>query len=257
MQPVSVVIICKNEAAVIGATLQSLQGLTDDIVVYDNGSTDNTAQIARQFGVRLYEGSWEGFGKTKIKANNLAKYDWILSLDADERIDEKLKKSLLAFEPPGNKTVYDLRFKNFLGKKPLNYGEWGNDWHIRLFNRNEVHWDDAPVHEKLIMPGDVKVKKLEGFILHQTVRDIHDYTQKMAHYAMLSAEKYRQEGKRSSWFKVRLSPGFNFLNYYILKLGFLDGHEGYVCAKMTAYYTFLKYARLRELSRESGVVSQE
>jgi glycosyltransferase involved in cell wall biosynthesis len=252
MQPVSVVIICKNEAAVIGATLQSLQGVTDDIVVYDNGSTDNTTTIIRQFNVKLHEGSWEGFGQTKSKANNLAKYDWILSLDADEQLDDELKKSLLAFGPANNKTVYNLRFKNFLGNKALSYGEWGSDAHIRLFNRKEVSWDRAPVHEKLILPGDVEIKKLKGFVLHQTMRDLSEYTQKMAHYAMLSADKYHQEGKRSSWFKVRLSPGFNFLNYYILKLGFLDGHEGYICAKMTAYYTFLKYARLRELNRSTA-----
>lgn len=257
MQPVSVVIICKNEGAVIGATLQSLQGLTDDIIVYDNGSTDNTTEIIRGFKAHLHQGSWEGFGKTKTKANNLAKYDWILSLDADEKIDDKLKASLLAFEPSSEKTVYSLRFRNFLGNKPLRFGEWGNDSHIRLFNRKEVYWDHAPVHEKLVMNGNIQTKKLDGFILHQTMRDLTEYAHKMAHYAMLSAEKYYQEGKKASWFKIRMSPGFNFLNYYLLKLGFLDGHEGYVCAKMTAYYTFLKYARLRELnnSREPGVGS--
>lgn len=252
MQSISIVIICKNEAAVIGATLQSLQGLTDDVIVYDNGSTDNTTEIARQFNVNVHQGSWEGFGKTKTKANKLAKHDWILSLDADENIDEELRQSLLAFEPDSESTVYDLRFKNFLGSKLLKYGEWGNDRHIRLFNRKTVHWNTEPVHETLILPGNVNVKKLKGAILHQTMKDIQEYAQKMVHYAMLSADKYYQQEKKASWFKIRMSPGFNFLNYYIFKLGFLDGHEGYVCAKMTAHYTFLKYARLRELWDKDG-----
>lgn len=249
MQPLSVVIICKNEAAVIGSTLQSLHGLTDDIIVYDNGSTDNTLEVAHQFKVQVHQGSWQGFGKTKAKANSLAKYNWILSLDADESIDEELKQSLLELPFSDEKIVYDLRFKNFLGNKLLKHGEWGNDSHIRLFNRKIIHWNDAPVHETLIMPQDIKVKRLKGFVLHQTMKDLNDYAQKMVHYAMLNAEKYYREGKKYSWFRIRLSPGFNFLNYYILKLGFLDGYEGYVCAKMTAYYTFLKYAGLRELWR--------
>jgi glycosyltransferase involved in cell wall biosynthesis len=249
MQSISIVIVCKNEAAIIGTTLKSLQGLSDDIVVYDNGSTDDTLHIAGGFNVQVHQGDWEGFGKTKNKANSLAKYDWILSLDADEAIDEELKRSLLAFEPGNETSVYNLRFKNFLGNKRIKHGEWGNDEHIRLFNRKIIHWNDEPVHEALMKPPGIKIKNIEGFILHQTVKDIREYAQKTVHYAMLSAQKYYQQGKKPSWFKLRLSPGFNFINYYILKFGFLDGHEGYVCAKMTAHYTFLKYARLRELYR--------
>ena len=247
MKQISVVIVCKNEAGVIGATLQNLHGLTDDIIVFDNGSTDDTVSIVRQFNVKLHQGSWEGFGKTKAKANNLAKYDWILSLDADEQVDEELKFSLLKFEPDSDKIVYDLKFKNYLGHKLIKYGEWGNDFHIRLFNRNIVQWNNELVHETLLLPPNVKVEKMKGTIVHQTMNDLNEYAQKTVHYAMLSAEKYYLQGKRPSWFKINLSPVFNFLNYYILKLGFLDGFEGYVCAKMTAHYTFLKYARLKEL----------
>jgi len=252
MQPVSVVIICKNEAAVIGATLKSLEGVSDDIIVYDNGSTDETAAIANSFNVQVHRGNWEGFGKTKTSANSLARYDWILSLDADERIDEKLKQSLLAFEPGDEKIIYNLQFKNFLGDKELKFGEWGHDSHIRLFNRRVVQWNNEPVHETLMIPADIKIGKLDGFILHKTMKDIQEYAHKTVHYAMLSADKYYQQGMKASWFKIKVSPGFNFLNYYIFKLGFLDGYAGYVCAKMTAHYTFLKYARLKELNRRVG-----
>jgi glycosyltransferase involved in cell wall biosynthesis len=247
MPKFSIVIICRNEAGIIGKTLQSLQDLTDDIIIYDNGSTDGTQAIVKQFPVHLYEGPWEGFGKTKIKANHLAKYDWILSLDADESADEQLKRSLLSLPLDDDKVVYDIPFRNFLGDKFLRYGEWGRDHHIRLFNRKKVSWNDAPVHENLVLPPDVVVKKIKGYVLHQTMKDVEDYARKMVKYAMLNAEKYYRQGKKATWFKVRLSPGFTFLNYYILKLGFLDGKAGYVCARMTAWYTFLKYARLREL----------
>jgi glycosyltransferase involved in cell wall biosynthesis len=250
MPQLSIVIICRNEASAIGITLQSLQGVTDDIVVYDNGSTDGTQEVVKASKARLFEGSWEGFGKTKQKANALAQYDWILSLDADESVDEQLKQSLQSFTADDNKMVFDLQFKNFLGNTWLKYGEWGGDHHIRLFNRQQVYWDDAPVHENLVLPAGVTVKKLPGFILHRTMKDIADYSQKTVNYALLSADKYRQQGKKSSWFKLRISPAFSFFNHYILKLGFMDGHAGYICAKMTAWYTFLKYSRLKELNSE-------
>src|SRR5882724_3960179 len=160
MQKLSVVIVCKNEAEIIGSTLQSLQGLTDDIVLYDNGSSDATITIAEQFNAAFHQGHWEGFGKTKRAAIALAKYDWILNLDADEAIDEELKQSLLEVSLNNENVVYEIAFKNFLGNKHLRYGEWGIDKHIRLFNRRQVSWDDAPVHEKLILPKDVAIKKL-------------------------------------------------------------------------------------------------
>lgn len=248
MQAISVVIVCKNEANVIGSTLHSLEGLTDDILVYDNGSSDATLEIAKSFKVRIEKGNWEGFGKTKRTASALAKYNWILSLDADESIDEELKQSLLSLQLPGDKTVFDLRFKNFLGDKPLKYGEWGGDRHIRLFNRQQVNWDEAQVHERLILPPGINIRQLNGYVLHHTMKDLDEYAYKIVNYAMLNAEKYHLQGKKSSWFKTALAPGFNFLFYYLIKLGFLDGREGFVCAKMTAYYTFLKYSRLRELN---------
>jgi glycosyltransferase involved in cell wall biosynthesis len=255
MPHLSIVIVCKNEADIIGKTLQSLGGLTDDIIVYDNGSTDDTVEMIKPFNVNLHQGSWEGFGRTKNKATALAKYDWILSLDADEAVDVELKQSLLALRPENEKTVYELNFKNFLGDQYLKYGEWGNDKHIRLFNRKTVTWNDAPVHEQLLMPADMVKQQLKGYVLHRTMKDVKDYAAKMLNYAMLNAEKYHRQGKRSSWLKLRVAPGFSFFNHYILKGGFLDGHAGYVCAKMTAYYTFLKYARLKEISRQSATSS--
>ena len=251
MQSLSVVIVCKNEAAIISRTLESLQGLTDDIIVYDNGSTDKTVEISRQSGAVVHQGPWEGFGKTKRTATGLAKYDWVLSLDADEAIDDELKHALLGLKLDDEKKVYEFRFRNFMGNKCLRYGEWGDDKHVRLFHRGVVKWDDAPVHEELVIPPKSIVSRLPGNILHRTVNNMNEYAFKMAHYAMLNAAKYHQQGKKSSWFRIRLAPGFTFLKYYIFKLGFLDGEAGYISARMTAYYTFLKYIRLRELNRNS------
>jgi glycosyltransferase involved in cell wall biosynthesis len=257
MQSISVVIVCKNEEDIIADTLKSLRGLTDDIIVYDNGSMDNTINQVKQFDVQLHEGTWEGFGKTKMKAIALAKYAWILSLDADEAIDDELKRSLLALQLNNDKEVYELRFKNFIGNKYLKHGEWGVDKHIRLFNRKTAKWNDAPVHEQLIIPGEAVIKKLNGHVLHHTVKSIKAYKEKMKHYAILNAQKYFQQGKGSSWLKRNLAPAFSFFSHYILRLGFLDGREGYTSAKITAHYTFLKYAKLKELRKLSAVNSQQ
>jgi glycosyltransferase involved in cell wall biosynthesis len=257
MLPLSIVIVCKNEAGIIASTLESLQGITDDIIVYDNGSTDDTIEIVKSFQVHLYQGKWEGFGKTKNKANAHAKYDWILSLDADEAVDDELKSSLQDFDRTDDKLIYKIRFRNFLGTKPIRYGEWGRDWHTRLFNRNTVRWDEEPVHEKLILPPDFVIRKLKGFLLHRTAENISDYATKTVRYAMLNAEKYHNQGMKANWFKLRISPAYNFFYYFILKGGFLDGHAGYVCARMTAHYTFLKYARLKELNKQAGAKAKE
>jgi len=247
MQQLSVVIICKNEADVIAETLQSFSGLTDDIVVYDNGSTDGTQQLIKGFPVHYHTGQWEGFGQTKNKANSLAKYDWILSLDADEAIDTELKNNLLKLDLNNIKTVYKLKFKNFLGNKWLRFGEWGNDKHIRLFNRKGIKWNNAVVHEELLIPEDFTVVQLSGFVLHKTVDDVIEYKKKMKNYAMMNADKYFKEGKKISLLRIWLSPSISFIKNYFLRLGFLDGREGFISAGMTTKYTFLKYKRLREL----------
>lgn len=249
MQKLSVVIVCKNEAKVIGETIKSFSGLTDDIVVYDNGSTDGTKEIVQQSNAKLFEGSWEGFGKTKNKANELAKYDWILSLDADEGIDGDLKKNLLKQDLADERKVYEFKFKNFLGNKWLRFGEWGNDKHIRLFNRKKIKWNDADVHESLLFPRDMKVIPVAGYVLHKTAADFSEYKSKIEKYAALNAEKYFKQQKGSVAIRMFFSPTFSFIKNYVFKLGFLDGATGYQCARMNARYTFLKYKKLKELTK--------
>jgi glycosyltransferase involved in cell wall biosynthesis len=250
MQKLSVVIVCKNEADVIGESLKSFKRLTDDIVVFDNGSKDGTQEIVKQSGAKLFEGNWEGFGKTKNKAIGLAQYDWILSLDADEAIDAKLKKDLFQLELQDDKMVFELKFKNYFGEKWLRFGEWGTDKHIRLFNRRQVKWNDAEVHERLVLPEGYKKIKLNGFVLHKTTTSSIEYENKMKKYAALNAKKYFQQGKKSSSLKKYLAPAFSFIKNYVFKLGLLDGKEGFDCARISALYTFIKYKKLLELNRK-------
>lgn len=243
----SIVIICKNEKGNIERVLQSIEEVADDVVVYDSGSNDGTLDVLRQFSVRVEQGPWMGFGKTKGYAVSLAVHDWVLCIDADEALDEELQKTLKSIAFGDHHNVYQIRFKNLLGNKHLRWGEWGGDKHIRLFNRRVVQWDDAIIHESLQIPAAAKVVQLTGAVLHRTMKDTVEYSHKMVNYALLNAEKYRRQGKKATWVKRYLAPQFSFLKHYIFQLGFLDGWAGLLSARMTAFYTFLKYARLHEL----------
>jgi glycosyltransferase involved in cell wall biosynthesis len=243
----SVVIICRNEAHIIAQTLAAVKRLSDDIVVVDSGSTDGTQQIVLNSGARLLETSWDGYGPNKNKGVAMARHDWILSLDADEIPDEQLTETLsaLAFADP--LTVYNIRFRAFLGNKMIRFGEWAGDAHIRLYHRQQVHWNEARVHEALEMPANVCVVTIKGYIHHYTSRNLEEFAAKTLQYAMLNAEKYHRRGKRSYWLQRRLAGPLSFVNNYLLRLGFLDGEAGYTIAKMNAWYTWMKYTRLKEL----------
>jgi glycosyltransferase involved in cell wall biosynthesis len=248
----SVVIICRNEAHIIGRTIAAAQKVTDDIVVVDSGSTDGTQQVVTGSGARLLETGWDGYGPNKNKGVLLAKHDWILSIDADELIDDTLAAQLQALELTDPTVVYNIRFRAFLGDKMIRFGEWAGDEHIRLYNRHHVNWNDAQVHESLKLPAGTKTMRLKGYIHHYTSRDLQDFASKTMDYAMLNAMKYYQMGKRSSWLQRRISPTFSFILNYLLRLGFLDGESGYTVARMNAWYTWLKYTKLRELQCTRG-----
>jgi glycosyltransferase involved in cell wall biosynthesis len=249
---ISVVIITKNEAHIIANTLQSLQPVTNDIVIVDSGSTDETVAICKKMNATVIETDWGGYGINKNKGIELAKHDWILSLDADEAIDAELQQSLLQLALANDDEVFNIRFKNFFCNKWIRFGEWGFDWHIRLFNRKKVHWNNVAVHENLVFPGDVIVTKLKGNILHYTVQNRKEYNAKTDYYARMNAKKYVEAGKKPNFFKQYLSPAFSFIQHYIFRLGFLDGAAGFIIAKTTARYTFLKYRYLKEMSCEAN-----
>jgi glycosyltransferase involved in cell wall biosynthesis len=247
MEKISVVIICKNEERIIGTTLKSVSSVADEIIVYDSGSTDNTIRIAQDHDAIVLQGSWDGYGKNKQKAIAAAKNNWIINIDADEILDKVLQNSIRSLPLDDEKVAYKIRFKNFIGDKSLKWGEFGFDSHVRLFNRKYVNWDDSNIHEQLIIPPDIKTKVLPGNILHYTMTDTREFVEKTIKYALLNAEQYFKNGRRSSFTKQYLAPPFTFIKNYLFKLGFLDGRMGFFSARMSGFYTFLKYSRLHEL----------
>ena len=248
MRPISIVIIAKNEELVLGRTLKSLRNISDDIVVADTGSTDGTINTAQENGAKVERLIWQGFGPTKNAALQLAKYNWVLFLDADEAIDATLFSFLENVSLDDEQTLYKIKFKNYFGKQLIRYGEWGKESKIKFFNKKIACWDNTNVHEKVIAPPGTNIKTAEGFILHELIDNITRYVQKISSYADLVAQKYFQQGKKASWFKLYIYPFYQFLFFYIIKLGLLDGRIGFITSYVSAYYSFLKYHRLKELS---------
>lgn len=243
-----------NAVDTIRKAIFSLQDLTADIIVSDSGSTDGTIQVIKDTGVTTIEREWKGYGANKNAAGALARHDWLLSLDADEYVLPAFSRFLQALDLQDPHKVYQFKRLNFLGDTPIRYGEWSKDKVTRLFNRTVAAWDDAPVHEQLkqILQSDrIIVVKTEAVICHRTAPDIATYRAKIKKYAVLMADKYFMQGKKISPVKLYLSPLFNFLQNYFLRLGLLDGKAGFEIAVAHAGYTFHKYRLLSALYKKN------
>ncbi len=249
MIPVSFIIVAKNEADVIGACLDSIQGMSDDIILCDTGSTDDTIKIAAEKGARIIEMEWQGYGKTKNKVNTFAKYDWILQLDADEYIDEELRNQLRTINWSDTGNAYCIRRKRFFMGKVLRYGAWGNEKKIRLFPRISAEWTDDLVHETLILKN-LKTRNIRGYIYDQTFKNDVHFSKKMESYALLCAKKYHLKKVSGAVWKRFLSPIYTFYWNYFIRLGMLDGRAGLIHATIIAQYTFRKYAELYNLEKK-------
>jgi glycosyltransferase involved in cell wall biosynthesis len=243
---ISVVIIVKNGEKTIKSTLDALSQFSD-VVVYDNGSTDNTLAISKSYkNVNLVQGDFLGFGMTKNKATTYAKNDWVLSLDADEVVDADFLINLENL--PLNKTsVYQIFRKNFYQQKHIKHC-WNNDKIVRLYCRQKTQFNNNKVHEKVLSDG-LKIKPLIGFVNHYPYNNISDFIKKLDTYS--SEFALDNIGKKSSSpIRAVLNGGFSFFKTYFLKRGFLDGYAGLVIAFSHMATNFYKYIKLYELNRK-------
>jgi glycosyltransferase involved in cell wall biosynthesis len=239
MVPVSIVIIARNKADILPDNIAKARLITDDIVIIDsNGASANNND---DHCLRMYKKDWDGYGANKNKGIAAAKYDWILSIDADEVADDELIKALHQLKYDDARVVYDIRFSSYFGGKQIRFGSWGRDHHLRLFNRKQVQWSETIVHETLLLQPATIIKKINGHLHHYSVNTASEYERKGCYYARLSARKYFVSGKRASAIKLYLSPVFGFIKNYIFFLGFLDGREGWDIARITVKNTWRKY----------------
>lgn len=246
-----VIIACKEDAAGTERSLQSLAGLGADILLYDISDGDVTLQQATRYHARYFKGIKESFELVRYKAAQLALHDWVLMLHTGEEPDEELRRSLMDFDTGRHGEVFRIRFKNMFEKKWIRYGGWGDYNPVRLANRKDVQVFDGRVNEQLFVKQPVVITWLKGNILHSTVHDKKELATKTMRKALLAAARYYREGRKFFAHRLFLSPIAAFFRNYFLKMGFLDGKPGYDSARMEAWYTFLKYARLMQLRRLS------
>lgn len=247
MASLSVMVITKNESHNIEACLHSV-AFADEIVVLDSGSTDDTVQKARSLGARVsVNADWEGFGIQKNRALALAASEWVLSLDADERLSDKLRTEICAVLAAPAFDVYSFpRLSSYCGQS-MHHSGWYPDRVVRLFRRNSAEFSNDRVHEKLLTRS--KVGELRSVLLHESFRDFEAVLDKVNRYSSAGAQNLFDKGRISSPGKALGHGLWAFFRTYFLRLGFLDGRMGLVLAVSNAegsYYRHLKLWLLRQ-----------
>ena len=239
--PVSAVLITKNAAGQLADCLASV-AFCDEIIVVDSGSDDGTAEIAGQQGARVIQSEWRGFGPQKQFAVEQASHDWVLCIDADERVSEGLRESILAaLSAPAVSAYRFPRCNRFMGRY-LRHGEGYPDWSLRLFDRRHGRWSDDPVHEKVLTEAEIGT--LAGDLLHDTAETLDSYLAKQNRYTTLAAEAALAAGHRASVVQLLVSPVLRFIKFYLLRRGFLDGVPGLVHILIGCQNSFIKYAKM-------------
>lgn len=245
----SAIVITKNEARNIHRCLRSLVSWTDEIIVVDSGSTDNTVNICRQYTPWVYVMDWPGYGLQKNRALQLAQGEWVLSIDADEWIRADLRKEIQqAIQHPDAQGFYLPRLNMFCGRFQR-YGDAAKDKVLRLFRREAGKFTDDVVHEKIICRG--KIAYLQRPLLHNSFRTQAEWAAAMEKYAFLAAQLRHAKGRRSNPLKAVINGGWIFFRSYVLRQGFRNGRLGFIFAKLNAKSSFQKNLHLWRLSQNN------
>jgi glycosyltransferase involved in cell wall biosynthesis len=250
MTSLSVIIITRNESANIRACLESV-AWADEIIVVDSGSTDETCSVAKELGAQVYaHADWPGFGAQKNLALSYASKDWVLSIDADERVTPELRTEIEQAMRKGKiDGYYCPRLSQFCGQF-IHHCGWYPDYVLRLFKRETGRFSDSLVHESVLQIG--VTAKLKTPLLHYSYLTAADVERKVEHYSSAAAQQMFQAGKHTNRVGAILSAGWAFVRTYILRLGMLDGRAGLRIASMNARTTYLKYRKLAALNSTRG-----
>lgn len=248
MVKLSGVIITYNEERNIEKCLQSLVNVVDEIVVVDSFSTDKTKSICESFNVKFVEQKFLGYIEQKNFALSLATYDDVVCLDGDEALSETLQQSIIEVKSNWKSDgYYANRFNNFCGQW-IQHSDWYPNKKLRVFDRRKACWHGHHIHEtiKFSIKSPI-IGHLKGDILHWTYQSYSEFNLKTEHFSSISAKEYFELGKKAPIWKIVINPTWAFFKAYFLRLGFLDGFNGFVICVQTANITFLKYSKLREL----------
>ncbi|MBS4043939.1 MAG: glycosyltransferase family 2 protein [Chitinophagaceae bacterium] len=250
MQNLSVAIITFNEEKNIARCLDSIKEIANEIVVVDSYSTDHTEQICKQYGVKFFSQKFLGYIEQKNYALELCKNQYVLCLDADECLSETLIQSIKKLKQSGfSSDAYTMnRCTNFCGKW-IKHGTWYPDRKLRLINQQKGKWGGVNPHDKLELKQKGSIKFLKGDIHHYSYYTVEEVLTQQNKFTTIQAQAMFEQGKRSSWFKLFFNPIIAFKSGYFLKLGFLDGADGFFIAWTVAYNTMVKYYKLMRLQK--------
>jgi len=252
MPTLSVILITRNEEANLADCLASLEGIAQQIVVVDTNSSDRTLDIAKSYGAVIAQPQdWPGFGPQKNRALDLATGEWVLSLDADERLTPALKSEIVtAIHHSAHVDCFAIPRLSWYCGRFIRHSGWNPDYVDRLFKRGSARFSDDLVHERLIPSG--QVAKLENPMLHYSFMDYSQVLQKIDRYSTASAEQAFAQGKTSTPLKAVLHGAWSFFRTYFLRAGFLDGPQGFTLAMSNAQGTYYRYIKLWHLIREAS-----
>lgn len=241
--PLSLCVITLNEQANIERCLSSVP-FASDIVVLDSGSTDETRTLAQKIGARVFDEPWRGYGPQKKRAVELAQFNWVLCLDADEELSPALQQEIYGLlKSEANRDGYRLPRRSFYLGRWLYHGGWYPDYQTRLFLRHKLQWSEDALHESVQGEG---LGTLRFDINHYPFENLADQVQTNNRYSTIGADILVKNGTVVRWWHLTIKPWVKFLELYIFKRGFLDGLAGYIIAVGGAYSYFLKYAKLWE-----------
>lgn len=248
MSGLSVIIITKNEALNIRECIESVKW-ADEIIVVDSGSTDDTVAICRELTPHVYLHDWPGFGIQKNRALDYASREWVLSLDADERVTPELRAEIESTMRDGKAQGYEVpRLSSFCGRF-MHHSGWYPDYVLRLFRRGSARFSDNLVHERLMIAS--KTERLQGLLLHYAFENLEEVLHKTNQYSSAGAQMQHQRGRQSSLSGAVLRGLWSFVRTYVMRAGFLDGREGFMLAFSNAEGTYYRYVKLMLLNQKS------
>lgn len=250
MIKLSVIIITFNEERNIGACIASVKDVADEIVVLDSFSTDGTEAICKAMQVSFIKHAFDGYVQQKNNVLKEAKYDWVLSLDADERLDGRLKESILEVKKSPKFEAYKFNRLSYYSGQWIKHSGWYPDVKTRLWKKDLGKWGGRNPHDELVLDKKIKVKHLKGDLLHYSFYSLEEHLAQTNKFSTIGAQMLFEERKKVNAVKLYFSPFIKFGRDYIKNFGFLDGWAGLTICRINALGTYLKYAKLRELYRK-------
>ena len=252
----SAAIMTFNEERNLDRTLKALADICDEIVIVDSGSTDETKKIAEKYGAKFIHQPWLGYGRQRNAAIEACKGKWVLAVDADEELSSELKLKIVEIiNGSEDKKVYEINRLSVCFGKKIKHGGWGTSYAVRLFLRTSGKFNDNTVHESFVT--EEEIFKIKEDIYHHSYLTLEDYFSKFNRYTTEGALEYYKKGKKASIGQIVFNPIYKFVRMYIIRLGFLDGVEGFLLAGTSSMYSMVKYFKLREIYKNESYINKK